>query len=47
MVYAVASTVTRRELVPMPALKSQVIIPVPAPTEPSATGPVEACSMAR
>ena len=30
---------TRRELVPMPALKSQVMRPVPAPTEPSATLP--------
>ena len=33
-----AEMATRRELVPMPALKSQVIRPVPAPTEPSATG---------
>ena len=35
----VAGSVTRRELVPMPALKSQVIMPVPAPPA--------ACSMAR
>ena len=31
----------------MPPLKSQVTMPVPAPTEPSATGPEVACSMAR
>ena len=37
---------TRRELVPMPALKSQVTMPVPAPTEPSATVPPVACSIA-
>ena len=41
------STATRRELVPMPALKSQVTMPVPAPTEPSPTFPLEACSIAR
>jgi hypothetical protein len=46
-VCVVSPSFTRRELVPIPALKSQVIIPVPAPTEPSATGPVPACSMDR
>ena len=46
-VYSPTSAGTRRELVPMPALKSQVTMPVPAPTEPSATGAELACSMAR
>ena len=46
-VYSPISDGTRRELVPMPALKSHVTRPVPAPTDPSATRPEAACSLAR
>ncbi len=37
----------RREAVPMPPLKPKALMPVPAPTAPSATGPEAAASSAR
>ena len=40
-------TAMRREAVPMPALNWKARMPVPPPTEPSATGPPEAPSRAR
>ena len=45
-VYSSPAAATIREEVPMPALKPKVRIPVPPPTEPSATGPEAAESSA-